>query len=300
MTPLQLLGKILGLTTPTVLEQDTLRAMEKAWSKSTWDSRCGLWTRFETWSAGQPMTPFRAVTFLRQQTCEVQAKLPYAKAFCALFSHMASNTAPLKLYEKSLVAQGALVPIQQAKAMTKPQVLRLAARILNKYKAKGRGAAITTKAAWKVAGRWTETAEITREMCPVLTPTRIVVAWGQKHKSGRLKPYSKSMYTVIQGDWTAEICAYIKTLKANQPLTTWTTRKISLVMRTLFGQGYSSHSIKHGAVTFLMRLVAQGIITLEEAARLAKHANVETTLRYAGDPEATALALGTQRATALL
>ena len=66
VTPLQLLGKILGLTTPTVLEQDTLRAMEKAWSKSTWDSRCGLWTRFETWSAGQPMTPFRAVTFLRR------------------------------------------------------------------------------------------------------------------------------------------------------------------------------------------------------------------------------------------
>ena len=68
-------------------------------------------------------------------------------------------------------------------------------------------------------------------------------------------------------------------------------------MKKLFGKEYSSHSLKHGAITFLLGLVAKGTLTLEEVARLAKHENVETTIRYGGNPEVVALALGTQRAT---
>ena len=83
----------------------------------------------------------------------------------------------------------------------------------------------------------------------------------------------------------------------DQPLSKWSTQKISNAMKKLFGKEYSSHSLKHGAITFLLGLVAKGTLTLEEVARLAKHENVETTIRYGGNPEVVALALGTQRAT---
>ena len=155
-------------------------------------------------------------------------------------------------------------------------------------------------AARKTCSRWSEAAGITRDMCPVITPTRVVIAWGQRHKTGRLKPVSKCMYAVIEGEWTTEIAQYLMTLKKGQPMSTWSTQKITRVMKRLFGDDYSSHSIKSGAFTHLLTFVARGILTLEEVARLAKHANVESTLGYGREPEIVALALGTQRATTVL
>lgn len=294
MTPIMLLAKIFSINRPDSTELAALQAMEHAWAPSTWRARCSLWTRFRKWATSRPMNPITAVAFIKQvRTATIQGKHPMSKTLKALFGYMGHNTTAFTIYQKSLVAQGALIPLHQAKAIMRPQVLKLSATVRRQC----RGTAIAVKTSWKICGRWMETASITPSMCPVITPTRIVIAWGQKHKSGRQKPFSKHMFTVIEGEWTAEIAAHLKTMQRDQPLSKWSTQKISNAMKKLFGKEYSSHSLKHGAITFLLGLVAKGILTLEEVARLAKHENVETTIRYGGNPEVVALALGTQRAT---
>ena len=220
----------------------------------------------------------------------------YMKALKALLTHTSRtlNLGPVNMYLRSLVATGALVPTHQAKPLTAQQADKLATKSTRP------GQRTAVRLTWKGCCRWMEVASLTRDRFKTLTPNRIVIAWGQTTKSGRTKPYSKSMYTVIEGRWTPEIYADVLRLPQGQPLTRTSASALSAQMKRLFGPGYSSHSIKHGAVTYLMRLVAEGKLTLEEVALLAKHASVETTLRYAGDPETMALALGTQRATQLL
>jgi hypothetical protein len=89
-------------------------------------------------------------------------------------------------------------------------------------------------------------------------------------------------------------------MNETEALTDMTTDQVSAKLKAMFGDGYSSHSIKHGAVTRLLSLVQDGNISLAEVMRLSKHKELNTTLRYAGDPISTAKALGTQAATALL
>ena len=67
----------------------------------------------------------KAVSFLVQEPVAIQAKHNYVKALRALCLLMGQELAPLTLYSKSLIAQGALVPIHQAAPLTKPMANRL-------------------------------------------------------------------------------------------------------------------------------------------------------------------------------
>lgn len=291
---MELLSKMLRIQNPTPEERSALTAMLKCYATSTWNTRCGIYTRFNKWATGAPLTPLKAVSFLVQVPVSIQAKLSYVKALKALCLVQGQDPTPLSLYSKSLVAQGALVPIHQAAPLTHAMTERLLSFV------KDKGTRIAIKTARKTCSRWSEAAGITRDMCPTISEQRVVIAWGQRHKTGRLKPVSRHMYTVIEGSWTRDIASHLRTLKDGQPLSRWSTQKLTRVMKKLFGHDYSSHSIKSGGISYLLTLVTQGIITLEQVARLAKHENVESTLGYGREPEVVALALGTQRVTSLL
>jgi len=299
MTPMEVLKELLGITEPTASQKVMLAQLVRVWATSTWRTRCSVWSRFKEW-AGSNTTPENAVTWLAMKVPTNQTRHTYAKALLSLFNHSVRKlpTAALRLYTKALVADGALVPIRQAKPLSKYKVAALARRLECRHKA--RGAAIAVKLAYKVCGRWTQTAGVTPRMCPTISDEMIVIAWGQTTKTSRNKPYSKSMYTVCKGDWTPEIAAYLRTLPIDKPITDWNVQRLNRVIRAMFGKGHHSHGIKHGAIQRLLELVVQGVLTLEEVQVIAQHESLVSTLRYGGSPTNMALALGTQRASSLL
>lgn len=299
MTPMEVLKDLLGIRNPTASQKIMLAQLVKVWATSTWRMRCSVWSRFKEW-AGTEASPERAVTWLAMKVRTNQTRHIYAKALLSLFNHSVAKqpTAALRLYTKMLVADGALVPISQAKPMTKLKVGRLSHRLKMKHNAQG--AAIAVKLAWKICGRWMQTAGVTPRMCPTISDDMIVVAWGQTTKSGRNKPYSRSMYSVCKGDWTPEIAQYLRTQPPDKPLTTWNVQRLNRVMIKMFGKGFRSHGIKHGAIQRLIELVTQGVLTLDEVQVIAQHESLMSTLRYGGNPTNMALALGTQKASSYL
>ncbi len=102
---------------------------------------------------------------------------------------------------------------------------------------------------------------------------------------------------------TDEIYRAVAAMRAEQSLTTCTTAQLERALKQL-GGGYSAHSIKHGAMAHLVRLGAQGLVSVEQLELIAKHKKASqiapTTVRYLQDKVATARFLGTQAVTRLL
>lgn len=287
-----MLGALLG---DTNLTGEVIQAMSPMWARGTWAARGRIWRQLVEFAAarGAAPTAMMAVRMLTTKTNTVQSKHTEAKSVMALLRQMGQQTRPIELYVKALQAQGALEPVRQAKPITQAQMLRVAAAVPV-------DARTAVQLTWKAASRWSETAGLTRDQFVEVTPNQVVISWGRSTKSSRLQPFRESMYTVIQGSGTDMIARAVKHMKPGRPLTTTTTEQLNRVMRRVLGPGYTSHSIKHGAITELFRHVAAGKLTIPEVMRLAKHKQVETTLRYVGSPVDAAMALGTQRATQLL
>lgn len=279
------------------LPTSTKALMLKAFAHTTWDQRTSLWSRLTDYLRGSPVTAEAAsawVDTLKDVT--IQAKYSYAKTLLTICNSLRMDTFPIRMLLKGLVAIGALIPIRPAKPLTPAMFHRLRKRLMKINKS----AAVTATMAWVGCGRWSETAAVTRAMCPEVTPERVIVAWGQKTKSSRLDPWGPSMFTVFQGTYVMEIYQHLMSLHLETPVTTWTTQQVNKVMRALFGKGYTTHSLKHGAIAFLFSLVREGKITIEEVMRIAKHKSIRTTLRYGGLSVDKALLLGTQRCTELM
>eukprot|EP00760_Papus_ankaliazontas_P024600 PhM_4_TR2396/c7_g2_i1/m.61168 len=272
------------------LEPSDTRLLAPAWAHSTWATRLRLWDRLQRRGA---TTPIEAVRYLSRLRNTPQTLHTYAKALRAMFTFLKVPTTALDLYISTLQTMGALVPRHQAKPITPALLKELLPHLPVDVRA-------TVLLCYKAAGRWTETASLTRTSFPEVTRSEVVVYWGHHTKTTRKNPYNPSMYTVVMGDGTAQIAERIEVLRPGQPMTSYSAQQVTRVMRRVLGLGFSSHSLKHGAITELLGAVARGALTMEEVMRIAKHKQMETTLRYAGDPATTARAIGTQRASSLL
>ena len=79
-----------------------------------------------------------------------------------------------------------------------------------------------------------------------------------------------------------------------------TPEDVSKFLRDQLGTGYSSHSLKHGAVRAMIEEAASNKLTLQDVMRPSKCKQLGTLLRYSGATETTALALGTQHGIRVL
>lgn len=268
-----------------------IRAITPALATSTWQSRSSLWNRLQEF--GTDTTPTTAVSFVHGLEVSVQSKLAYAKSLKATFMQMGMECRPMEMYIKALQAQGALVPISQARAIRRVEMQRLIPNL-----SKEDAAMITL--VWKAASRWTETARLKKINFVSSTPMEVIVSWGQGTKSTRLNPYTTSMYTVITGPGTERVHRRVTQMSDTEPFSSLSVERMNVMLRRLLGPGFTTHGFKHGAIEELMEAVGRNELSLEDVMRLAKHQQVETTLRYAGNPEVTARALKTQRATVML
>ena len=124
--------------------------------------------------------------------------------------------------------------------------------------------------------------------------------WGHKTKTTKAHPFRPDTMVVIEGAYTNQIYQYLRCLSPNTHISTLSSMEITRFFRRHLGRGYSSHSIKRGAIHQLMEHVAGKRITLEEVMRIANHRQLPSLLRYSGVNEHTARALGTQSTTRLL
>lgn len=281
---------VAGITGPTALRTEVEEAILPALARSTWGARASMWRRLE--QAGDT-TPTAAVSFLARMEVTIQSKLTYAKSLKATFTQMGIPCRPVEMYITALLAQGAAVPVHQALAIKRSQVMKLVGSL-----SKDEAAMVTL--VWKAVSRWSEAAGLTKANFIKVSPTEVIISWGQGTKSSRLNPYRESMFTVLVGPGTERVFHRIRQMKGDEPFCRLSTDQMNAILKRKLGAGYTTHGFKHGAVETLMEEVEKGTLTLEDVMKIAKHQQLETTLRYAGNVEATARALNTQKVTVLL
>lgn len=289
-----------GTVTIRTAAMNLAKVYRALWAKSTLAKRKNLYLRFKEWIAlhQRPLTDHSATLFLETTGTTKQAKHQYGKELMAILNRMQVPTARLSLYLSGLRALGALMPLKQAKPIARESVLRIAAMNINpNFKA-------ALLVAWKTASRWGEVQQLTGENFIFRSRTQIIIDWERKTKTTRSDPYRASKYTVIEGELTEDIFLVVKDLTASQRLTTVSTERLGRFLKETLGNGFSAHSIKHGAMSHLVRLGAEGLVTADQLELIAKHKKntqmAATTVRYLQDRVATARFLGTQRVTRLL
>lgn len=288
-----------GTVTIRTAAANLAKVYRAVWARSTLNKRKNLFLRFKEFIAEhqRPLTDHSATLFLETTGTSKQARHQYGKELMAILNRMQIPTTRLSMYLSGLRAMGALVPLQQAKPITKGLLLRMSELVEPRLRA-------AILVAWKTASRWGEVQELTGENFIHRSRDQVIIDWERKTKTTRSDPYRASKYTVIEGEMTSEIYEEIKLLGAKQRLTEIDTAGLVKVMRRTVGNGYSAHSIKHGAMAHLVRLGAEGKVTVEQLELIAKHKKATqmaaTTIRYLQDRVATARFLGTQEVTRLL
>jgi hypothetical protein len=241
-----------------------------------------------------------AARFVAKQDIMNSSRLTYAKSLSAVLHKRFTTTTPvLKMYMSGLVAQGATRPTFQAKPISRAEVDALLPTLSPDIQA-------FCLLAWKTAARWGDMSSLTTQSFKLLTPTRIVLNWGQT-KTTRFTPFAPTLWAVIDDVSPTRlqpIINRVRQLQADEPFLSMTTEAFDRLMYSRKLQ-WTAHSFKRGAITFLINQVATRKLEFRYLALLAKHKDAlhnypESTLRYADDEIALATMLGTQHATVLL
>lgn len=274
-------------------EPRLVTALKPALAQTTWNTRLHLWEATTRAVGHAQPTAQDFVLQIFGTDVSLQTKHAYAKSAVAILKARGEDVATLRTYIRALSAQGATVPMHQAPPLTRDLIRQFLPTLDLRT-------ATALRIAWKAAARWSEVAALQRHQWEI-HHAAVLIKWGHGTKSSRTNPYSESMYAVLTGDMVEEIITGLQAVPQGFPLTTTTTSQLtSLLTRAFPLLKLTSHSVKRGAVTHLMGEAAAGRIDLGTIRRLAHHKELTTTLRYAGNAMTTALALGTQRATALL
>ena len=242
------------------------------------------------------MTADTAVLFVLATQVSKQGQLTYAKALSGTFTHIGLGNQPLLSFAAALRAAGAAIPTSQATPIPRRTLLQWAEHQQNDL-------CLCAMLAWKTASRWDEVQKLGSEQFVKVTPTEVIVDWHTLPKGRRGDPFTPSKLVVVTGALTEKIASLYGRLKPFRYLTETTTEALTEKWHHTPGMtSFSGHSIKRGAVTHLLSLLAEKKpVNPSLISVLAKHkvevALSPTTIRYAGDPVALAKAIGTQDVT---
>ncbi|KAK7201559.1 hypothetical protein NESM_000220200 [Novymonas esmeraldas] len=275
--------------------------MEGLWSSNTWSQMRSLWTRFSLFRDlyDMPLDQHAAALFVHSLSVSVQTKHTYARNLINIFRKLQISHAELTLMDTVLRARGALIPMQQARAMTRVDLLGICQVI-------GLPVSSWLILAWKTASRWDEIARLQADSFLSVTETEIVVYFGTETKTSRTKPFRPDLYCVIRGDGTPTlartIAQKIRSTQKGEPLFPMSTARLR---ELLTPHGYSAHSVKRGAIMHLLSVLPEASPLLQLIPLIAKHAPQypvlgSMTARYIEDQVMIARHLGTGQLTSLL
>lgn len=271
------------------------------WAPSTLQGRQRLWRRLLAWCHRHSvsLSPDSACLFVTATQVSLQSMYMYTKELSALMTHLGWDTQPLRSMSAALRRQGAAIPLKQATPVPRDTLLHWA-------RLQEPNLQLAVLVAWKTASRWGEVGGLASRQFVLVTSQEVIIDWATSPKGRRGDPYSPSRYVVIVGPCTHTIATLFHELSPFATLTHVSTDALNRMWKgTVEMSPFSPHSIKRGAVTYLMRLGAAGVsVPPELIARLAKHAAPaplpSTTLRYGADPVALARLLRTAEITRLL
>jgi hypothetical protein len=289
--------------------------IQQLWTTKVWSSRASLLLRLRTFSEQHRLSHLplgvQAAAFISSlQRIKQSTMKQYASGLSSTLSRLGHQTPMLDLLRSALSASGSTIPTRQAPPASVLQVFVLVNAAL---RAGSDRLAVGLFLCWKTASRWDDVHHLRKESFLLLTPRRIIIAWGAT-KSNRRQAFRPDSWTVVDEPdpsraWMMELC--LRTIAALRPeqllLESFTTDKVRKLMRQQTATAeLTAHSIKRGAINVLIAAAVEGrlrdprLIPLLAKHKDALHWFPQTTLGYVDDKVQLALMLGTQHATMLL
>lgn len=128
----------------------------------------------------------------------------YARNIVNMFNKLNMSHTEVTQYDTALRATGGLIPVTQAKSITRDDVERISQQIPHRP-------GMMLKFAWKTASRWDEMARRRAESFLEIAPEEIIIYLGRETKASRTNPFRTDLFCFVQVAWTPELASYIKT-----------------------------------------------------------------------------------------
>ena len=299
-------------------QRSALEVIKKMWAPSTWQARGNLWLRYQTYCETHHMDPVAdidwAATLFSESTRATtieSTRHQYSKELSAIGTRLGLVTPVARMYQSGLRSSGALIPQNQAPAISLEQLQQLAAATSTERD--GDRLLCVLFVMWKSASRYDEVANLLPRQLLEITPTRIIIYWGERTKSTRSCPFRADSWVVIDNPPAGIPPAVLVTLRSLRGEGTLCSRTTENFDRWIYSvltkeSDISAHSIKAGAVSHLIGCAAQGLIArkdMELISQVAKHKTdlpplSDTTLRYGRNQINMAIALESWKMTLLL
>ena len=270
--------------------QKVVETMRMRWADSTRKARNRLYEELLEMKIQSPETPWQttAAVMVERKNVTIQTKLTYAKNLHTVLKSLGHDATILSHYIAGLRVMGAEKPISQAAPLPKQLLLSLDCPVEVR---------VALLIAWKTASRLDEIARLLPESFLLIEPQEIILDFSGRTKKSRGKFHLPQNLQVITGDLTSYISENLPTALAN-----WPTQY--QLMKHL-PDGYTMHSIKHGASNVLIEAAANKALDPRLVPLVLKHRTPqpfeEVTLRYlSNNLVAAARALRTGEATAHL
>lgn len=306
-----------SLTPIGVTEMSVRRVIGSIWADTTWGNRGHEWERFKEFCALNNFDMWRQLDYAAacwvestRSTTLPSSRLKYVQDIISLAKRFEVPTPICRMYASGLRHSGALIPQHQAPSVTIEQLTKLRRAAL--METTGEQLCAVLFLMWKSASRADEVLRLRGTQILELTPRRVVIEWGANTKASATRPFRLDMLSIVEHDprLPNEVFRVLQAMQRQRAakITIYTTAWLDRWMkRVLPGEEISAHSIKHGAVKFLVQQATLGRLAPHLVSRLAKHLHegqatpiAEMTARYNDDKVATAVLLETHLASILL
>lgn len=306
-----------------------IKVLAQLWAETTLTNRKYLWMRFNKFRQEKchkdTSTDWALLAFLESiPNLQQNSKLQYATSLAAIHKRLSVELPLLRMYNRSLLKQGAAVPINQATPITVEQILEARRNAFNQSNWRMHAILFLM---WKSVSRHSDVARLQKQDIVAMTATTITIKWNCQNVKNLKGQHNRiETVTVVEHEddqemqqvrhWINQIpephqfVCPVDIAKFNKFLKEFVTvqpkpnmskqQQLDLI---------SSHSIKRGAVTYLVRVASESNLDPAIISRIAKHRHwfqplAEATLGYNATSneavEALATLLQTQKASRLL
>jgi len=297
------------------------KAIAPMLAQSTWSTRAHLLKHlynFLATPASRPDLPLdaRVALFILKERahCAASTRLRYAKDFRAMAHAIGMLEHPtLDMFIRATAARAAEAPIKQAQLATKEQIAYMMVRCDTEANP---ALAASIYLCFKTCSRWGDIANLNKDNFivnhPSLQENELLVMWGTRVKTSRLKPFRATGYTIVREITAPATMAALKrrisSLRGrDQKLCPKSTdQMLKWLRKDKLTSSLTCHSFKRTALDQLTTAVLENRLAPSLLPLMAKHQDrnlqhfPESTIRYLANKVAFAKILKTQDATELL